>query len=59
MCTTRMCIPITGKRFKIAAVILILLSLLLLLAFPVGSSEEPEGYDWEYYSHDVSGLLED
>lgn len=44
---------------KLVKVILILLALLLLLAFPVGISEEPEGYDWEYYSHDVSGLLED
>lgn len=55
MCTTQMYIPITGKRFKIAAAILIL----LLLAFPVGSSGETEGYDAEYYDHDVSGLLEE
>lgn len=44
---------------NIIKAILIALCLATLLLIPVGSSGEPEGYDAEYYDHDVSGLLED
>lgn len=45
---------------NIIKAILLALCLLALLLIPVGSSGEPEeGFDWEYYDHDTSGLLEE